>query len=99
MTSMDDERKAVEKAQGVLRGLVPATTPRNDEIRFLREASKLVTAAMAQGFSSDAALNHLRSDAATSLSAVAASLGARTLTRDVLNNARRAVAALLAGFD
>ena len=98
MAGMDEERKAVAKAQGVLRGLVPTTTPSNDEIRFLREASKLVTAAIAQGFSSDAALNDLRSGAATSLSAVAASLGARTLTRDVLNNARRAVAALLAGL-
>ena len=99
MTGMDEERKAVAKAQGVLRGLVPTTTPSNDEIKFLREATKLVIDAIAQGFSSDAALNDLRSGAATSLSAVAASLGAGTLTRDVLNNARRAVARLLAGFD
>jgi hypothetical protein len=63
--TMDDERKAVAKAQGVLSGLAP-TTPHNDEIAFaLRYASRLVTAGMTQGFSSEAALNDLRSDAAT----------------------------------
>jgi hypothetical protein len=63
MISMDDERKAVAKAQSVLSGLAP-TSPRNDEIAFaLRYAARLVTAGMAQGFSSDAALNDLRSDA------------------------------------
>jgi len=99
MISMDDERKAVAKAQSVLSGLAP-TSPRNDEIAFaLRYAARLVTAGMAQGFSSDAALNDLRSDAATALNAVAGSLDARTLSRDVINNARRAVAGLLAGFD
>jgi hypothetical protein len=70
-----------------------------DEIAFaLRYAARLVTADMAQGFSSDAAPNDLRSDAATALNAVAGSLDAGTLTRDVTNNARRAVAGLLAGF-
>lgn len=99
MTSMDDERKAVAKARDALSGLAP-TTPHNEEIAFaLRYASRLVTAGMAPGFSSDAALNDLRSDAATALSAVAGSLDARTLTRDVIYNARRAVAGLLAGFE
>jgi hypothetical protein len=54
---------------------------------------------MVQGFSSDAVLNDLRSDAATALNAVAGSLDARELTREMIVDARRAVAGLLAGFD
>jgi len=97
--TMDDERKAVAKAQGVLSGLAP-TTPSNDEIAFaLRYTSRLVTAGMTQGFSSEAALSDLRSDAATALNAVAGSLDSGTLTRELINNARRAVAGLLGGFD
>jgi hypothetical protein len=40
-----------------------------------------------------------RSDAATALNAVAGSLEARELTREMIINARRVVAGLLAGFD
>jgi hypothetical protein len=97
--SEDDERKAIVKAQGILSTLTPST-PRNDGITHaLRDASRLATAAIAKGFSSDAALNNTRGDASIALSAVAGSSDARTLTQDMIATARRAVAALLTGLD
>ena len=97
--SADDERKAVTKARATLSALTPSTA-RTDEIAFnLRYASRLVTAASAQGFSSDAALNNLRGDASIAFNAVAGSLDTRTLIQDKIDKARGAVAALLAGFD
>jgi hypothetical protein len=58
--STDDVRKALAKAQDDLSKLTTSTAP-NDEIALpLRVASRLASAAMAQGFSSDAALNNTR---------------------------------------
>jgi hypothetical protein len=94
--STDDERKALEKAQAVLSTLAP-TTARTDAITSpLQEASRLVSVASAQGFSSDAALNNLRGEASIALSGVAGSLGGPNLTQDLIDRAKRAVAALLA---
>ena len=93
----DDERKATAKAQTILGTLTP-TTARTDEISFaLRYASRL--AASAQGFSSDAALNNLRSEAVIALNTVAGSLDTRTLTQDMVDHAKRTVASLLSGLE
>jgi len=93
MTS--DERKAIEWAQATLATLTP-TTPRDNAIAFdLRYASRHLAAAQAKSVSSEAALNVLRAAALNALSAVAVSLDRRTLTRDRIDMARLAVAAVL----
>jgi hypothetical protein len=96
--SADEERKAATKAQATLSTLSPSTA-RTEEIAFnLRYASRLATAASAQGFSSDAVLNSLRGDASIALNAVAGSLDARTLTQDMIDKARGAVAPWLSAL-
>jgi len=93
----NDERKAVERAQATLATLTP-TTPRDDAIAFdLRYASRLMAddAARMGGFAGEATLNDLREDAAIKLNSVAVSLDRRTLTQDMIDKAREAVAAVL----
>jgi hypothetical protein len=99
--SDDDEREAMAKARDVLGKLTPSTA-RTDEIAStLRHAARLATTAVARNFSSDAArgLNNTRDDASTALGVVAGSLDARTLTQDMIDKAKHAVAALLASLD
>jgi hypothetical protein len=91
-----DERNAVAKALAVLHTLHPPTASAAD-IEILREASYLVTRAMAKPqFSSETELNNKRGDAANTLSAVT---GAPVLTEDTIDKAKSAVAALLSAFD
>jgi len=93
MTS--DERKALERARATLAALTPATA-RDDAIAFdLRYASQHLAGAQAKSVSREAALNVLRAAALNALSAVAVSLDRRTLTRDRIDIARLAVAAVL----
>ncbi len=75
--------------------LTPATA-RDDALAFdLRYASRLMTAAMAESASSEAALNVLRADALNALHAVAVSLDRRMLSQNMIETARQAVASLL----
>ena len=70
MTSSDEERKAAEKAQAVIRSLTP-TTQRTDAIIFgLRYAASLATDANTKTVSSEAALRNIRGEAATALNGV-----------------------------
>jgi len=60
MTSSDEERKAAEKAQAVIRSLTP-TTQRTDAIIFsLRYAASLATDANTKTVSSEVALRNIR---------------------------------------
>jgi hypothetical protein len=96
--STNDERKVLQKAQATLSTLAPGAA-RTDAIAFaLQYAARLTTAASAQGFSSDAALNDMRGEAAIALNGVAGSLGGANLTQDLIDRATRAVAALLAAL-
>ncbi len=90
-----DERKALERAQVALSTLAPAT-PRDDALAFdLRYAVRHLAGAQAKSVSSEAALNVLRAAALNALSAVSVSLDRRTLTRGMIEAARKAVAAVL----
>jgi hypothetical protein len=90
----NDERRALQRAQDALSTLTP-TTPRDDAIAFdLRHASRVMSAA-AMGASNEGALNSLRADALNALSAVTVSLDRRTLTQDMIETARQAVALVL----
>jgi len=91
----DEERKALERVLATLSTLTPATA-RDDAIAFdLRYASRHLAGAQAKSVSREAALNVLRAAALNALSAVAVSLDRRTLTRDRIDMARQAVAAVL----
>lgn len=91
----NEERKAAEKALAVIHSLTP-TTPRTDAIIFsLRYAAGLARDASQPGFPRDAALNRLRGEAAMALNGVCALLEKRTLTLEMIDRARNAVAAWL----
>ncbi len=85
-------------AEPVLSTLTPATARDNATLSALRHASWLMTEAITKRFSSDAALNDLRHEALNKLSKVAGSLDAGTLTQDMIERARQAVASLLAQY-
>ena len=90
----NDERKAAARAYAVLCTLMPSTARDEQIVSDLRKATRLTTAARAQSFSSDAELNRLRDDAVLTLNGVGGSLGTPVLTRDMIDKAKRAVAAL-----
>jgi hypothetical protein len=88
MTS--DERKALERAQATLSTLTP-TTPRDDAIAFdLHYAWRHLADAWAKGIGGEE-----RAAALNALSAVSISLDRRTLTQEMIEAARQAVAAVL----
>jgi hypothetical protein len=90
-----DERKAIEQVQAALGTLTPATA-RDDATAFdLRYAARFMTEAMANRYSGERHLNALRASGSNALSAVAVSLDRRTLTQNMIETARQAVAALL----
>jgi hypothetical protein len=93
----DDEREALTRARNILSRLSPSSPPNAEIASDLRKAWKIVTEAMSPSMSSDAALINARHDAATALSYVTGSLDRGMLTRECIDKASRAVAALLAG--
>ncbi len=95
----EDERKSVRQAHAILRTLAAGSKADGDTIAVLREATRQITTAMARAVSGEAALNGIRADAATALSAVTGSLNARPLTAETIGGAERALATLLRGFD
>jgi len=67
----NDEREALERARATLSALTPVTAHDDATAFDLRYASRLMADAAAKGFTSEAALNSLRADAAIKLNAVA----------------------------
>jgi len=91
----DEEGKALERVLATLSTLTPAA-PRDDAIAFdLRYASRHLAGAQAKSVTIEAALNVLRAVALNALGAVAVSLDRRTLTQEMIDTARLAVAAVL----
>jgi hypothetical protein len=97
--SAQDERKAVTQAYAILLSLGGGATPRSGMAVTLRDAARQITTAMARTTSGEAALNDVRDDAATALSAVTELLETQTLTQEAIGGAERAVVALLHAFD
>ena len=86
--SIDDERKGAEKARDVLSTLSPSSTYADHIAHPLRLAANLATTASSQGFSSQAELNNIRSDATVALNAVIRALQTRTLTHLIIASAQ-----------
>ncbi len=88
----NDERKAVERAQAALSTLTPATALNGALANDLRQATQLMGKAAEKSFSSQAALNNLRGEASLALNEV---LGTPMRTQELIERARRALAAVL----
>jgi hypothetical protein len=98
MTNIDDERKAAEDAQAVLRSLVPSSPHTQVQIDALRKAAAIATKAV-NTFESHKALNDKRGEAATALNGVSGSLvSGRPLTHEMITRARNGVDAWLRGL-
>lgn len=92
MSIIDDERKGAERARDVL-------TYADHIVHPLRLAAGLATTASSQGFSSQAELNNIRSDATEALNAVIRALQTRTLTNSIIASAQTGVAAWLRALE
>jgi tetrahydromethanopterin S-methyltransferase subunit F len=91
----NDERKAVEQARETLSALTPTTARTDAIVQDLRYASGLMARAASKGFSSEMTLNNLRGDASTALNAVTGAFDRRTITKEVIDRARQAIALVL----
>jgi hypothetical protein len=89
-----DERTALTEALAILRSLTAGAKPNADAAATLRETTRQLTTAMARATAGESALNDLREDAATALSAVRASMGTLAPTQDTVSGAERALLAL-----
>jgi hypothetical protein len=94
-----DERTAVTQAHAILRSLAAGAVPNNDAAVALRDATRQLTTAMARATVGETALNDIRADAATALSAVSETLGTRTLAHETIGSAERALLALRDAID
>jgi hypothetical protein len=95
--NIDDERSAGLKAQEVLSTLT--TTPRTEKIlNALRHAARFA-ADSSRGFSSQAALDNIRGQAAAALNGVAGSLDKGQLSQAMIDGAKTAVDAWLAALE
>ena len=99
MKRIDSERKAAEKARGVLALLSPTTLYADYIIFPLRLAADVATSAVSQGTSAPKALNKIRSHATGALNAVGSALQTRTLTHKIITSAQEAIDEWLAGLD
>jgi hypothetical protein len=97
--SAPDERTALTQAYAILQTLATGIADDSDAMSALRGATRQITTAMARATSGEAALNALRADTASALSAVSRSLATRTLTQQTIDDAEHAIFVLLQGFD
>jgi hypothetical protein len=97
--SIDTERKAAEKARGVLTLLAPSATYADHIGHPLRLAASVATSAMSGEPSAGAHLNYVRGDATGALDALIRALQTRTLTHKIVTTAKEAVDEWLAGLD
>jgi hypothetical protein len=97
--SIDDERKGAERARDVLSTLSRSAAYADHIVHPLRLAAGLATTASSQGFSSQAELNNIRSDATEAFNAVIRALQTRTLTNSIIASAQTGVAAWLRALE
>ena len=97
--SVDTERKAAERARGVLTLLAPSATYADHIVHSLRLAARVATSAMSEEPSAGAHLNFVRRDATGALDALIRALQTRTLTHKIITSAKEAVDEWLAGLD
>jgi hypothetical protein len=89
-----EERTAAKRAEIVLNSLVP-TTPRTDANTFAVRYAAATARDAIKNMSSEAALDAARGEASTALNGVCGLMDRQALTRDIIDRARRAVAAWL----
>jgi hypothetical protein len=99
MKRIDSERKAAEKARGILALLAPTTVYADHIVYPLRLAASVAVSAVSQGTSAPKALNKLRTHATGTLTAVILALQSRPLTHKIITSAQEAVDDWLAGLD
>jgi len=99
MSSIDDERNAAAKAQAILNSLTPTTARTDALVHSLRMSASAAMNASKHKPSSDAALNNVRSEAATSLNGAAGLLHTKALTQEMIDRTRSAVATWLSTLE
>jgi hypothetical protein len=98
MKRIDSERKAAEKARGVLALLSPTAAYADHIVHPLRLAAGVATSAVSQG-SGRKTVNKIRTHATEALNAVIRALQTRTLTHKIITSAQEAIDEWLAGLD
>ena len=96
MKKINSERKAAEKARGVLALLSPTAAYADHIVHPLRRAASVASSAL-QGTSERKSLNKLRTDVTVTLDVAVLALQTRTLTHKIINDAQAAVDEWLAG--
>ena len=96
---LDTERKAAEKARGVLALLAPSTTYADHIVHPLRLAASVASSAVSEEPSAGAHLSYVRRDAIGALDALIRALQTRTLRHKIIMSAQAAVDEWLAGLD
>ncbi len=99
MKRIDSERKAAEKARGVLALLSPTAAYADHIVLPLRLAAGIATSAVSQGTSGQKTLNKVRAHATEALNAVIRAIQTRTLTHKIITSAQEAVDEWLAALD
>ena len=97
--SVGTERKAAERARGVLTLLAPSATYADHIVHPLRLAASVATSAVSQGMSGRRALDKRRGNATAAHDAVIRALQTRTLTHKIITSAQEAVDEWIAGLD
>ena len=96
--SFASERKAAEKARGVLALLSPTSAYATHIVDPLRLAASIATSAVAEEPSAGARLNCTRRDVIGAFDAMIRALQARTLTHKIITGAQEAVDEWLASL-
>jgi len=96
---LDTERKAAEKARGVLALLAPSATYADHIVHPLRLAASVASSAVSEEPSAGAHLSYVRRDAIGALDALIRALQTRTLRHKIIMSAQAAVDEWLAGLD
>ena len=99
MKKIDSERKAAEKARGVLALLSPTAAHAGHIVHPLRLAAGVATNTASQEASGQKALNKIRGRGAEALDAVIGALQTRTLTHKIIISAQEAIDDWLAALD
>ena len=93
------ERKAAERARGVLTLLAPSATYADHIVHPLRLAASVASSAVSEEPSAGAHLSYVRRDAIGALDALIRALQTRTLRHKIITSAQAAVDEWLAGLD
>ena len=93
------ERKAAERARGVLTLLAPSATYADHIVHPLRLAASVTTSAKSEESSAGAHLNYVRLAATGALDALIRALQTRMLRHKIITSVQAAVDEWLAGLD